>query len=350
MKFGITGLMIGALSVNLIACSHSGGEDEEQGPTAVSVRTITVTPGTFNETIGGIGIVEALPGHSASLSAPAATRIAQVRAAVGQRVSRGTVLVVFEQTVFREAARSAEAKLSAAQHAYDRARSLNAEGILARKDVEQAAADLAAARSEAAVARRQAQLSVLTSPITGVVTRVSATVGASVDANQPLVDIADPSGVDALLGLSPDEAAKVHIGNTVDLRAGQSAAGEPLGMGKVMDVGAIVDSATRNVDVRVSIPAAARPVRIGETIYGDINIATRATVISIPADALVPEGDGFRVFVVDAKNVAHARPVTVGVREPDRVEIKSGLAAGERVVTYGAYGLDDGVTVVPAKQ
>jgi len=73
-------------------------------------------------------------------------------------------------------------------------------------------------------------------------------------------------------------------------------------------------------------------------------------VISIPADALVPEGDAFRVFVVDAKNVAHARPVTIGVREPGRVEIKSGLAAGERVVTYGAYGLDDGSTVVMARQ
>jgi RND family efflux transporter MFP subunit len=200
------------------------------------------------------------------------------------------------------------------------------------------------------VARRAAQLSVLRSPISGVVTRVSATIGASVDANQPLVDIADPSAVVAVLGLSPSEAAKVKVGNSVDLRAGQSASGEPLGVGKIIDIGAMVDSASRNVTARVSIPAANRILRIGETIYGEISISTRATVISIPADALVPEGDGFRVFVVDAKNVAHARPVTVGVREPGRAEIKSGLTAGERVVTYGAYGLDDGSTVVMAKQ
>lgn len=332
-----------------IACSHSADE-EQQGPTAVAVRTVVVTPGTFNETIGAIGMVAARPGYSASLSAPAATRIARITAAVGQRVSPGTTLIVFEQSVFREAARSADAKLSAAQHAYDRARSLASDGILARKDVEQASADLAAARSAAVAARREAQLSVLRSPISGVITRVSAALGASVDANQPLVDIADPSAVDALLGLSPAQAARVRVGNTVDLRAGQSASGEQLGIGRVIDVGATVDSATRNVSVRVSIPAAKRPLRIGETIYGDIAVATRASVISVPADALVPEGDQFRVFVVDAKNVAHARAVTVGVREPDRVEIRSGLTAGERVVTYGAYGLDEGVTVVPAKQ
>lgn len=331
-----------------MACSKADS-DETQGPTAVAVKTVIVAPGTFNETVGAIGTVQSQPGHAASLSAPAPTRIAQATAAVGQRVSPGTVLIVFDQTVFRETARSAEAKLSAAQHAYDRAKSLNAEGISARKDVEQAAADLASARADAASARRSAQLSVLRSPISGVVTRVSASIGASVDANQPLVEIADPSSTEALLGLSPAQAAKVKVGNVVDLRAGQSAAGEALGIGKVIDVGAMVDSATRNVSVRVSIPAAKRVLRIGETIYGDISVATRASVMSIPSDALVPEGDGFRVFVVDAKNIAHAKPVTIGVREPGRVEIKNGLAAGERVVTYGAYGLDDGSTVVIAK-
>lgn len=332
----------------VIACSKDS-DDETQAPTAVAVKTVVVTPGTFNETVGAIGSVQSRPGHSAILSAPAPTRIAQLNVAIGQRVTPGSALIVFDQTVFREAAKSAEAKLSAALHAYDRAKSLNAEGISPRKDVEQAAADLASARADAAGARRSAQLSVLHSPISGVVTRVSASLGASVDANQPLVEIADPSATEALLGLSPADAAKVKIGNVVDLRAGQSASGEPLGIGKVIDVGAMVDSATRNVSVRVSIPAATRVLRIGETIYGDVSIATRSTVMSIPSDALVPEGDGFRVFVVDAKNIAHARTVTVGVREPGRVEIKSGLAAGERVVTYGAYGLDDGSTVVIAK-
>jgi len=337
------------LLVAVIACSRSGGE-EEQVPTSVAVRTVIVTPGTFTETIGAIGTISTRPGHSAALSAPAPARISQIRTAVGERVSPGTTLIVFEQGPFREAARSAEVKLSAAQHAYDRAKSLSSEGILPRKDVEQANADLAAARAEAEVARRAAQLSILRSPISGVVTRVSGAIGASVDPTQPLVEVADPSAVEALLGLSPAAAAKIKVGNKVDLRAGQSASGEPLGVGTVMDVGATVDSSSRNVSVRVSIPAAKRVLRIGETIYGEIATATRATVLSIPSDALVPEGDGFRVFVVDAKNVAHARPVTVGVRETARVEIRGGLTAGERVVTYGAYGLDDGATVVIAKQ
>jgi RND family efflux transporter MFP subunit len=338
------------LSLSLLVIGCGKGEEESEAPTAVAVRTVLVTPATFTETVGAIGVVTVRPGHSASLSAPAATRIARVNVAEGQRVSRGAPLVVFEQTVFREAARSAEARLAAAQHAYDRAKSLNASGILARKDVEQASVELAAAHAEAAAARKGSQLSVLRAPISGVVTRMSATLGASVDANQPLVDIADPSVIDVVLALSPANAAKVKAGDKVELREGERAAGANVGVGTVADVSATVDSATRNVNVRVSVPAAKRVLRLGETIYGNVAIASRASVITVPSEALVPEGDRYHVFVVDSGNVAHARPVTVGVREPDRVEIRSGLSAGERVVTYGAYGLDDGATVVIAKQ
>ena len=81
-----------------------------------------------------------------------------------------------------------------------------------------------------------------------------------------------------------------------------------------------------------------------------IEVGTRSNSIAIPAEAIIPDGDTFKVFVVDAKNVAHARPVTVGAKDPKQAEILKGLTPGERVVTFGAYGLDDGVTVVLARQ
>jgi RND family efflux transporter MFP subunit len=318
---------------------------EEKAATSVNVRTVVVTGQAFTEKVGALGTVATRPGRMASLSAPAPTRVARVNAVVGQHVAAGAPLIVLEQSVFREAERSAEAKLSAAQNAYERARSLSAAGILPRKDVEQAAADLASSRSDLAAARRTAQLSVLRSPISGVVTMMSAVLGASVDANQPLVEIADPSALDVLLGMTPSNAGRVRPGQKVEVRAGQSLAGDLLGTGTVMDVGAVVDSATRNVQIRVVVPTTTRPMPIGETVFGNVAISTRANVITVPVEAIVPEGDEFRIFVVDAKNVVHARPVMVGARDSGRVEIRKGLVAGERIVTYGAYGLEDGATI-----
>ena len=68
----------------------------------------------------------------------------------------------------------------------------------------------------------------------------------------------------------------------------------------------------------------------------------------MPAAALVPDGEGFKVFVVDAENIAHEQPVTVGARTDSTVEITEGLKGGERVVTYGAYGVEDSVKVTTA--
>ena len=332
------------------ACSSANDEPEDAAATAVAVRTALVTTQPFFETLGTIGAVEPRAGHVALLSAPAPTRVAQVFVSAGQRVSRGATLVVLDQSLLRDAARGAEATLVAAQRNYERARSLSAAGIIPRKDLDQATADLAKARADVSAQRRVLQLSVLRSPIAGVVTKMNAVLGAAVDTNQPLVEVADPSAVDILLSVGPTEAATVHPGAKVNIRSGEKATGEVIGVGTVMDVAAIIDSASRSVSVRVRAATTRRPLSIGETIYGEITLATRANAVVAPIEALVPDGDAFKVFVVDQSGVVHARPVTVGGRTEKVAEINSGLKGGETVVTYGAYGLDDSVKVVVMKK
>jgi hypothetical protein len=63
----------------------------------------------------------------------------------------------------------------------------------------------------------------------------------------------------------------------------------------------------------------------------------------------VPDGEDFKVLIVDAAGTAHERKVSVGGRTDKVAEITQGLAAGERVVTYGAYGVSDSSKVIPAK-
>ena len=95
-------------------------------------------------------------------------------------------------------------------------------------------------------------------------------------------------------------------------------------------------------------PDARRPLRLGETIFGQIVVGSHPNAIAVPAAALVPDGEGFKVFVVDAENIAHEQPVTVGARTDSTAEITEGLKGGERVVTYGAYGVEDSVKVTTA--
>jgi RND family efflux transporter MFP subunit len=336
-----------AAGVVAAACKRGETAKEEGGHAAVAAQTIVVTPQPFTEMLGAIGSVVARPGHVATLSAPAPGRIQNVNVAIGQAVQAGEVLVQLEQAPFEAALQSAEAAYAAAQQAHDRLQRLVNEGIAARKDVEQAATDVAKTHADVVAARRSMQLSILKAPISGVVTKMNGTLGAAVDPSQPLVEIADPTAVDVLLAVTPTEAGRVRKGARVTLTAGQSAGGDMLGVGAVADLSSTVDTATRSVTVRVQAPTTRRQMRIGETVFGAIAVSSRSAAIVVPLEALVPEGDAFHVFVVDPNGIAHEREVKVGGKTSTSAEIIEGLKAGERVVTFGAYAVQDSAKILP---
>lgn len=340
---------LGGLSI--AACHRGDPADAKPGdaPAVVGAKTAIATRQPFTESVNAIGTVAARPGHVASLSAPAATRVARIFVVVGQRVAANDPLVELDRAPFDAQARSATAALTSAEHAYERAKRLTDAGILARKELDQASTDLAQAQSNEVAAKRAQTLATLRSPIAGVVTKLTAVLSASADPAQSIVEVADPATLDILLTVSPSEAARVRPGAAVSLTAGQQGQGEALGTGTIADVSATVDTTSRGVVVRARIAHSARPLRIGETVFGRITVGQR-NAVTVPVDALVPDGEGFKVFVLDSARRAHATTVTVGGRSEQVAEITSGLQGGETVVTTGAYGVEDSVQVVPMTQ
>jgi RND family efflux transporter MFP subunit len=346
-------LLSATAAVVLAGCAKKEAEKEGEVKPVVTAKTFLAAMEPFTRSISSIGTVVARPGSYASLSAPSAARIAKVFVAPGQRVGIGTTLVEFEQQPFTSAASAAEAALNAAEKTYDRAQRLAAEGIVPRKDVEQAAAELGKARTEAVTARRAQQLSVIRSPLNGVITNLRAVLGASTDAGQVLVEIADPSAFDVVLSLGATQAGQVTPGARVALSAGEKSGGEQLGDGRVASIGATVDTLSRAVAVRVTVTKPRRPLRLGENVYGVIALSTHSSVV-IPVEALVPgeEVGTYKVFVVDAKGMAIGRDVKIGGRDEARVEIVDGLKVGEKVVSQGAFAVEDSAKVtkeVPVK-
>jgi RND family efflux transporter MFP subunit len=344
-----------ALVLGASACKAKE-EAAAEGATksVVSASTVEAKIEPFTHTVSAIGTVVTRPGKFAALSAPSATRIAKVNVSAGERVTIGTPLIEFERTAFNAALAEADAALTAAQHSYDRATRLANEGIVPRKDAEQATADLAKAHADQVNAQRAQQLSVLVSPLNGVVTRMNAVLGAPADAGQVLVEVADPSAFDVVLSLGPSEASAVHPGARVHLTSGEKTGGDALGDGNVASVGATVDTSSRSVAIRVAVTSPRRALRLGESVYGEIAVETRPTAVVVPVEALVPgdEPGSYKLFVVDKSGTARARDVKVGGRTATKVEIVEGLEGGETVVTQGAFGVQDSSKVtkpVPVK-
>jgi len=342
-----------ALLALAAACRARAAADDAESAlaqTAVAAETAIATEQPFARIVQAIGTVTPRPGRFAELAAPGPTRVARILVIPDQRVAEGDTLIEFERAPFDAAAQSAATALETARHNYVRAARLVQAGILPQKDSDQAASELAQAQVAAVTARRAQQLATLRAPLAGVVTRMTAVLGASVDASQALVQIADPGALDVVFNVSPADAAEIHNGDSVVVTAGESAAGHPLGSGAVTGVAAAVDSLTRAVAVRARLHHPVRPLRIGEAVFGRIVTAVAPRAVTVPVAALVPAagGEGFQVFVVDSGQVAHVRPVTVGGRSETVAEIASGLRAGEAVVTSGAYGIADGARIVRA--
>jgi RND family efflux transporter MFP subunit len=327
-----------------------GGEEDAAPAPVVGAKTAAASLQRFDETLTVIGSVNPRPGHYAELSAPGPTRVMHIYVGAGDVVASGDPLVEFDRAPFDAAAVGAHASLLVAQRAYDRAQRLSAAGVVARKDVDQAAADLAQAQTTDVTARRSQELATLRAPLAGVVTHMSAVLGASVDAAAPVVGVADPGALDIVLGVSPREAPRVRRGDSVEVTAGQSGlVGEPLGHGVVVAVGVALDTTSRTIPVRAHIAHPTRALMIGETVTGRVTTAVHQHAVTIPVQALVPDGDALKVFVVGPDGIAHARPVSVGGRTERLAEITDGLHAGERVVTDGAFGVEDSAKVVPIK-
>jgi multidrug efflux pump subunit AcrA (membrane-fusion protein) len=85
-------------------------------------------------------------------------------------------------------------------------------------------------------------------------------------------------------------------------------------------------------------------------MYARVSITTedRKEALVVPSDAVIDLGGRRGVFVAADDDTVRFRPVTVGIEEQAQIEILSGLAEGERVVTTGARALRDGDRVMPA--
>lgn len=342
--------MIGGLVLTTCAVATAcgggagGGEEDEPVDAVVAVDTAVARTGTFIVRVEALGEIVARPGRVAEMAAPAASRVSGVYVVPGQRVAEGDSLVALDRSVWAADLRRAEATADATRREVERVGRLVAEGILPRRDAEQAAAAAAAADADLAAARRVDRLGVLRSPISGVVADMNAVLEASADPGTVLVRIVDPDALEGLFRLSPEDAGRVEPGADVEV-ASSGAADGMLARGTVRAVSPAVDPSTRTVAVRVRLVSPARRLRLGEALTGRLAVATHAGAVVIPVTALVPAVDGARVFVVDGEGVAHARPVTVGGRDAGTVEILEGLLGGETVVTTGAYGVTDGATV-----
>ena len=366
------GLVAGTLLLALAGCGGGAkddhaGEKKEEHSEAETELTLTseeaaragvkveeVKPQALRETLTVTATIRPDADRLAHVAARIEGRITAVPAKLGDKVRGGQTLALLDSVAVGEAHAAwveAQANLGIAQADYQRAEALNAEEIIPRKDYLRAKAD----RDKAAAALRAAadRLRLLggspnasgagvsafavTAPFAGTVIEKKATLGELASPSEPLFSVADLSRVWIQADLPEAALAKVRIGAAAKVTV--PAYPNEVFSGRVGHLGAALDKDTRTVAARIEVANADGRLKPEMFATATIEVAgDQREAIALP-DAAIVLMDGRPTVFVYAQGAYEAREVEPGERSGGRTVLKSGLLAGDQVVTSGAYAL-----------
>jgi RND family efflux transporter MFP subunit len=339
--------LVPAALIVLAACGSGGSGDaaERAAPARVPVALGTLARDSLAETLTLTGRLEPRPGGAALLAAPAAGVVLAVRAQVGDRVAKGATVVELE--VPELAAEAAQKAAAAAQAEREAARQqqLLSDGITSARQAEEATANAGQAAAAAAAARDLLARTRVISPVAGRVQEVMVQRGERVDAGRALAQVVAPDTLDLAVPVPAPELPRLKTGLPVDVvQDGDTATVR----GWLAALAPGVDTLTNAGEAVIRVPNRGDRLHPGATATARIRLGVRHDVLVAPDSALVLAGDSTVVFVVGPDSVAHGHSVVRGLRADGRTEIRGDVQAGDRVVTTGAFGLEDGMHVVPA--
>ena len=366
-------------------------------PQPISVEIVEVTKGVFEQTVSDDGQTRVRDRYV--IAAPLAGQVERIQLEVGDPVKQGQMVAeltptapafldVRTQRELRERIGAAEEQVARAraetlktQAQRDQARAdrdrqvrLSKEGFISQTVLEQAdlalrtaeravdAARFAAqaaghdlAQARAALTRYESKELVtrwpVSSPVAGVVLKVAQKSEGPVPLGAPLVEVADPRSLEAIVDVLSQEAVAIRPGMPARLELGQGVPAlaarvrlvEPAAFTKVSALG--VDEQRVNVVLDFSEPLdKVQTIGDGFRVEAHIVVFTQESALKAPVGALFRQGADSAAFVIDAER-ARLRVVKVARRNNLEAMVEDGLKAGDRVVVYPSDALKDGSRV-----
>ena len=393
-----------AACLSLSGCS---GEEKNKEP-VVTVETAPVQKTTLERTVTAEAIL--FPLHAAAITPKVAAPVKQFYVQRGAKVKKGQLLAVLENRDLAAAELQSQGDYEQAQAAYETTttatlpedlqkaelevnarrqeyeadqkiyearQNLFQQGAIPRKDLDAAQVQATQAKNSYEIAQKhyqalqaigrqqtmksaagqltsakgkylgsQAQLGYteIRSPIDGVVTDRPLYPGEMASTSAPMITVMDVSQVVARAHIPQEQAALLKVGNPASITAPGLDEKMPA---KVTIVSPALDPNSTTVEVWVQADNGEQKLRPGSTVSVSMIAAKIADALVIPSAAVLTAEDGTTtVMVAGSDGVAHQARITVGFRQQDEVLITSGLQAGQRVVTKGAYGLPDKTKII----
>ncbi len=300
-----------------------------------AVELITPTRGVALDAVYATGTVE--PSLEIRIAPRTPGRIVELLVDEGDTVRRGQLLARLDDADLRASVAELEARARYAQGQFERTRELRTQALVAADALDRARTDLEAAEAALRRARELLAQMRLTAPAPGTIIRRDAEIGEYAAVNTPLFYLAGPEPLRISADVDEEDLPRVRIGQRVLIRS--DAFPDRSFEGRVSEITPRGDTVARSYRVRIAFVGDV-PLPIGMSTEINIVVEQRDDALLLPVSALV----GDAVWVYSQGRVSR-RPLRIGVRAPERVEVLEGLANGERVVNAPSPSLREGQRV-----
>lgn len=321
--------LIPLISAALLAgCGHKTEPGRTETPAGVAIPaqagTVTVAAEPFRERLDIMGTVAAAARAQVSAKVPAEVR--EVFCNAGQAVTNGQLLLRLDDRDLREQLATAAAQLEQAQAELRRVSALFEKQ--AATEQMKLAAETAARSAKAQVERATVALSwtEVRAPIAGIVTDRQVDIGDLAAPGRPLLNLFDPSRLRLEADVPLRLVEKLPLGALADVTLDNPARAVK---GRVEEIVAEADPASRTQRIKLTLEKAdgLRPGQFGR-VWVELD---PREVVFVPASALYRTGQLAYAMVVDG-SLAQRRLVKTGRTSGEKIEVLSGLTAGEKIL------------------
>lgn len=322
----------------LLSCGKSKNEAVSVGEEKPQVKITEVTSQDIEQAEVFTATVESDVKNNIAPNTP--YRIERVLVDVGDRVSRGQVVVQLDASSLRQI----KLQVDNQKVEFNRTKALYDVGGASKAEYDNARTQLDILETQY---RQLVQNTRLVSPISGVVTARNYDDGDMYNSTSPVLTIEQLNPVKLVVNVSETRYKQLQKGMPVDVTL-DAYEGESF-VGKVTIVYPTIDKSTHTFPVEITIGNSSQKVRPGMFARATINFGSQNHVV-VPDEAIVKQvGAGDRyVYVYDGGKVSYKK-VELGRHIGDKYELMSGVESGAKVVIAGQSRLADGKEVEVVK-
>lgn len=332
----------------LLTLASCGGKIEKISPknnkghataTALPVEGFIVTPSVLNANVLVAGTL--LPFEQTEIHPEVAGKVVALSIPEGSFVKKGSVLVKLFDDDLQAQLNKLNIQLKIAEKTQERQDELLKIGGISQQDFDMSILNVSTIKADMEILRAAINKTVIRAPFDGILGFKNISMGAYITPTTIITTISQVNKLKLEFSVPEKYTNKVKVGNTISFTTETSSKKYS---GRIIAMESAISQENRSLKIQAIVEALDKNINAGGFANVEFNLGENNNALMIPTQSVIPQARDKKVIVFRG-GTADFNSVTTGIRDSSRVEILSGISAGDTIVTTGLLSIKPGANI-----